>query len=362
MVAWKTIQSLAIFFGPLLLPKAIGYYRAIRSRPASQIKPLPTTTSYALGVLFLSGVLAFLSTLPVFHPQNIFRLTSSRLQTSAGVLLSRLSAHHPPTAQDEKLRQVFDAGGLDARLLYARFGPNTLTTCPFATPNDRDAGQMYLLYAAPSLLAPHLLHLIALGIATSRSLSGMEGSKWCTVATITGLLLGAAELYYVANYDSTANARSTRLGEVDFAYWKMHVYRGLAIATLDAVLGWVIWLQATGRAFLTPPAPAERIGNSARVFEGVVGKARGLGIIRNGVVRNADMRRKVDGYWVKEGEVMKDVFEEPEVLEAQRSALRRLDLVRVGREAEGFLNGLFGTVEAVQPEAQVSGMEGAIAS
>ncbi len=276
------------------------------------------------------------------------------------MLLTRLSALHPPKASDEKLRSIFDTGGLDARLLYARFGPNVLTTCPFATPGDRDAGQMYLIYAAPSMLAPHLLHLIALGVATSRSLSGSEGSKWRTVATIAGLALAAAELYYIANYDSTPNARSTRLTEVDFVYWKMHVYRGLAITTLDAVLGWVIWLQATGRAFITPPTTSDRIAGVSRGLEGVVGKARGLGIVRNGVVRNAEMRRRVDGYWVKEGEVMKDVFEVPEVLEAQRSALKRLDIARVGREAEGFLDGIFGNLQFVRPGGEAPAVQAAV--
>lgn len=347
------IQSLAIFFGPLLLPKVLGYYRSIRSRPASQIKPLATKTSYALAVLFISGLIAFISTFPLFSPENIFRLTQSRLQTSGGVLLTRLAALRSTTDVDQKLRQLFDDGGLESRLLYARFGPNVLLECPFAEPKDKDAGQTYLLYAAPSILAPHILHLVALGVATSGLLSGPEGAKWRTVATIAGLVLGVAEFYFVATYDSTANARSTRLNEIDFVYWKLQVYRGLAIAALDGLLGWMIWLQATGRAFIAPVPVGEKLMNVGRVFEGVMGKTRGLGIVRNGVVRNAEMRRKFDGYWVKEGEVMKDVFEEPEVLEAQRSALRRLDAQRIGREADGFLDGIFGSMPPPQAPGQM---------
>lgn len=261
--------------------------------------------------------------------------------------MTRLGALRPITPADEKLRQFFDDGGLDARLLYARFGPSVLTSNPFATPNDNDARRTYLFYAAPTILAPHVLHLFALGIATSKILSGTEGARWRTLSTIAGIVLAVAEFWLVANYDDRANARSVRVNDIDFLYWKMHVWRGLAIATVDGVLGWVIWLQATGRAFITPPSSSERLLDHAKALEMVLGKCRGLGIIRNGTVRDADLRKKVDAYWVKEGEVMKDVFEEPEVLEAQRNALRRVDIVRVGREAENYLDSILGGVQVV---------------
>ncbi|TKA79877.1 hypothetical protein B0A55_03664 [Friedmanniomyces simplex] len=349
MVSWQTVQSLLFFFGPLLLPRLLATYRSIRSRPAGQIRPLPQPTSYALGILFISGVLAFLSTLPLFSPSNIFRQTQSRLQTPAGVLLTRLAALRPSTAADEKLRQVLDDGGLDARLLYARYGPHILSSCPFAKPGDIDAKQPYLLYALPSILTPHLLHLFALGIATSGLLSGREGARWRTVACIAGIVLGAAEVWFIANYDDKHNMRSTRVSEIDFVYWKLQVWRGLAIATVDGVLGWVIWLQATGRAFLAPPPATERILDHTRLLEGLLGKARGLGVLRNGTVRDGALRGKVDGYWIKESEVMKDIFEQPEVVEAQRNALRRIDITRIGREAEAYIDSVLGAVRVVAP-------------
>ncbi|KAK4549806.1 hypothetical protein LTR36_005107 [Oleoguttula mirabilis] len=347
MVSWQTIQSFLLFLGPLLLPRILATYRSIRSRPAAQIRPLSQPTSYALGVLFVSGLLAFLSTLPVFAPANIFRQTQSRLQTPAGVLLTRLAALRPTTAADERLRQVFDAGGLDARLLYARYGPHVLTSCLFATPGDIDASRTYLFYAVPSIVAPHLIHLLALGIATSGLLSGKEASRWRTMATIAGLVLAAAEVWFIANYDDRYNARSTRLNEIDFIHWKLQVWRGLAIAAMDGVLGWVIWLQATGRAFLSPPPASERLLDHGNLLESLLGKTRRLGVLRNGTVRDAGMRGKLNDYWVKEGEVMKDVFEDPEVLEAQRSALRRIDIGTIDREAETYVGNFFGGVQVV---------------
>ncbi|KXL43482.1 hypothetical protein M433DRAFT_135782 [Acidomyces richmondensis BFW] len=345
MVSWSTLQSLLIFFGPWLLPRVLAFYRSLRSKPAIAIRPLPKRTSYALAVLFISGLVAFLSTLPVFSPANVYRETQSRLQTSPGVLITRLAALRPITPADEKLRDVLERGGLDASLLYARYGPQVVLNCPFATPGDANSHQAYFFYAMPSMLTPHLLHLFALGIATSSFLSGKEGAHWRTVACIAGIILGAAEVYLVASYDDKRNIRSTRLGEVDFIHWKIQVWRGLAIAAMDGVLGWVIWLQATQRAFLIPQSASERMLEHAMLLEGLLNKTKGLGVIRNAMVRNGDMRRKFDGYWLQEGEVMKDVFEQPEVLEAQRNALRRLDVVRVGRDAEAYIDNILSGVQ-----------------
>lgn len=263
------------------------------------------------------------------------------------MLTTRLAALRPLNEADRKLRQLFDDGGLDARLLYTRYGPDVLLNCLFAKPSDADAGRTYLLYALPSILTPHFLHLFALGTATSGFLSGREGSSWRTVATISGLVLAVAEIYFLANYDDGHNIRSTRLGEIDFVHWKLRVWRGLAITTLDALLGWAMWLQATGRAFVSPVPAGARVAEQITVLEGLLGKTRGLGVVKNGSVRDAAMRRKVGDYWIKEGEVMKDVFEQPEVLEAQRSALRRVDITRVGREAEAYVDSVLGGVRAV---------------
>ncbi|KAF2161635.1 hypothetical protein M409DRAFT_59019 [Zasmidium cellare ATCC 36951] len=342
MVSWGTIQSAAIFFGPWLIPKLLAWYRSIRNRPASQIKPLPRKTSYALTVLFISGLVALISTLPLFQPENIFRLTKSQLRTTAGVLLTRLAAIRNLTPQDEKLRDIFNEGGLPARLLYARYGPSILLNSPLSPPGSLDAQKDYLLYALPSLLLPHTLHLLTLGLITSPLLAGSIPSRWRPLATISALALAAAEVYYITTYSDTPNLRSSRLNDISFPHFQAPLLRGLAIATTDAALGLLIYLHATNRAFAAPPTPAERTLDTALSLEKLLVKARGVGVIRNAVVRDPGARGRVEDYWRKEGEVMKDVFEEPEVLEAQRNALRRLDTARVGRDAEGFVETILG--------------------
>ncbi|KAH9811167.1 tail-anchored membrane protein insertion into ER membrane [Teratosphaeria destructans] len=347
MISWSTIQSLLLFFGPLILPRALAFYRSLQSRPPSSIRQLPPKTSYALTAIFISALLAFASTLPIFAPANVFQQTQSRLQTSGGVLLTRLATLRSITEEDQQLREFLDAGGLEAALLYVKYGP-LVASCPFARPGEIDSGRMYFFYALPSILAPHLFHLCALGVATSGRLSGKEGSRWRTVATIAGTVLAAAEVWLIADYDDRYNIRSTRLSEIDFIYWKMQVWRGLAVATMDGVLGWVIWLQATGRAFVAPLSTAHRIADHGKLLEALLIGTKGLGIIRNATVRDGGMREKVNRYWVKENEVMKDVFEQPEVLEAQRGALRRMDSVRIGRDAESYVDSILGGVQVTR--------------
>ena len=297
-------------------------------------------------MLFISGLIAFLSTLPIFVPANVFRQTQSRLGTTGGVLLTRLAALRPLTAADERLRAVLDSGGMDARLLYAKYGPRVLMECTLAQAGDLGAQQGFLIYALPGMLAPHLLHLVALGVATSALLSGAEGARWRVVATLAGLAVAVAEVAFVATYDDRHNMRSTRVNDVDFVFWKLQVWRGLLIAATDAGLGWVVWLQATGRAFLSAPAAGERVLDHVKVLEGLLGKVRALGVIRNGTVRDASLRRKLDTYWVKESEVMRDTMEQQEVLEAQRNALRRLDTTQLGREANEFIDAVLGLTPA----------------
>ncbi|SMQ55935.1 unnamed protein product [Zymoseptoria tritici ST99CH_3D7] len=342
MVSWATVQSTLLFVGPFLLPKAIQFYRSIRYAPPSQIRPLSSTTSRALTLLFCSAVLALLSTLPLFAPENIFLATSSRLHTTGGVLLTRLAATRTLTAEDQLLRDAFDNGGLPARLLYTRYGPDVLLHNPLASAGEVGAARAFLTYALPTLLIPHLFHIFVLGIATS-SLSGTGASRWRVQALVAGLAIPAVEIALLATSDDSANLRSTRYNDIDFLHWKLRVYRGLGITLLDALLGWVIFLSATGRGFLGATMPAgERAHLTMKRLEVVGQKVGGLGVLRNSLVRDRRLGGRAADYWAKEDEVMRSLGEEEEVVRAQREALEgRIDMAKVGKESKNFVDGLW---------------------
>lgn len=217
--------------------------------------------------------------------------------------------------------------------------------CPFG-----EVGEPWgwLLYAVPGLVGWHLVHLVSLGLATSEVICGRDAAGWRTIAVLGGVGLAMLEVWAVAGYDDTTNLRSARVGEVEFLYWKGLVWRGVGLAAFDAVLGWVIWLQGTGRGFVQRKNLGERVGDQVRILEGVLGKARGLGVIRNGVGRDREMRAALERYWIKDEEVMRDVFEEPEVVQAQRKALAMVDMGKVGADAEKYVDGILGGVQVVK--------------
>ena len=192
------------------------------------------------------------------------------------------------------------------------------------------------------------MHLVCLGLVTSEFVCGRDAAGWRTVAVLGGLGLAAAEVWAVAGYDDSVNLRSTRVGEVDFSFWKRLVWRGVGVAGFDAVLGWVVWLQGTGRGFVQRKNLGERVGDQIRGLEGALAKARGLGVVRNGAGRDREMRAVAERYWVKDEEVMRDVFEEPEVVQAQRQALAKVDVGMVGADAEKYVDGVLAGVQVIR--------------
>lgn len=330
----------------MLLPKVLQYYKSYRNRPASQIRPLSSKASYSLWLLFAIGLLALTSTLPFFRPENIFIKTDSYPLTPGSIILTRLRKFGDPTAADEKLCQLLDEGGKHAAHLYARYGPESLNN-PLARPDEIDSKFWHLLYAAPSILAPHLAHLFALGVATSGFLSGKEGARWRTISILVGLAVAGLEVYLVETYDLAASMRGVQAKNVPYIHWQVSIWRGVAIAVVDAVLGWMLWLQATGRAFVTPDPPIERIADSAKLLEALVHKVGALGIVRNGTMRDADLRRKVDDYWLKEQEAMADILEQPQVSQAQRNVLAKKDMGVVRRDINQFVDGIVNTASTI---------------
>ncbi|KAI9048727.1 hypothetical protein LZ554_007558 [Drepanopeziza brunnea f. sp. 'monogermtubi'] len=341
-ISWGTIKSLLLFFGPILLPKAIAYYRSVRASPSIHgisIRPVPPNVFRALTILFATSLVFIVRTLPIFAPENIFTLTQSRLQIPTDVLFTRLSALRPTglTPTDNLLRGRLNS--LDSRLLYLQFGPDVLTECTFCNAEDPKS---YLYYALPSILAPHILNLLILALVTSGLFIGKEGAVWRTTATVGAAALALLEIYFVATYHSQSNARATRLEDLEFFFWKMRVYRGVALAGLDAVVGWMLYLSSTNRAFVLPPSAPERLEHSMKILEVARAKLNATGILRNTILRDDGLRDRNSQYWIREGQVMGSVMEDRSVIEGVNNALEnRIDVARITADADGYVKGIF---------------------
>ncbi len=333
------IQSLVFTLGPLLLPRVIAFVRSIRasSQQKHAIRPASPRVTRALNVLFIAAAVSLLSTLPYFAPPSIFHQTQSRLQIPTDVLFTRLAGLRPLTPVDEALKAKFVS--LESRLLYLTFGPDVVASCPFCKSEE---SRSYFYYALPSLLAPHLLHLAALGVVTSSLLCGSEGSRWRTHATVAGVGLAVADVWLVGSYEHKDNSRATRLADVEFFYWRMRIVRGVALALTDGLLGWGLWLTATNRWQLSAPDVPERLESSARLMELANSKLSAVGALRNVVFRNSSLRDWNMRYWVQEGKVMADINEDREVVDGVRNALGRLDINTITQQASRYADSLMG--------------------
>lgn len=332
----------------MLLPRIWAWYQSSRRKVQAQklpIRPSPHHVNRILNILFISALIAFLSTLPYLEPENIFTLTESRLQISNEPLFNRLAHIRSPTIEDNSLKSKLVS--LDARLLYLQYGPDTIINCLFC---NSDNPTSYLYYAVPSLLTPHIAHLILLGILTSPFIGGRESSVWRTSVTITAVAFAVLNVYFVGAYDYKNNTKSLRLSEMDFFHWRMRVYRGLAFAIFDVGFAAAIYLSSTNRMFLTPFSTAERLENSAKMLQSANGKLHAIGLTRNVIYRDPGLREGMDKYWTAEGRVMGEALEQKEVVDSINSALTRLDVRRIEEEATTYAERITGGVQIMQTD------------
>lgn len=323
------------------MPKLITWYRTQRVKTVTvpvSIQPVPRPVYSSLNILFISAVLAIISSLPYFAPENIFNTTSSRLQTPNDVLFTRLAAARggPKLLENDSILRPKIAS-LDARLLYLTYGPDVLIHCPFCM---SDEPLTYLYYALPSIFFPHLLHTFALGLATSSAVAGTYGKKWRSGAATLGIGLALVECYLYGSFDWKANARAVRTEQYIHFFWRMRVIRGMVIAIVDVALAGLLWLSSTNRMFVVPPSAAERMESAMRMLENSRGKMHALGIVRNAIVRDEGLRGKAEAYWRKERQVMGEVMDEREVVEGVRSALSRIQVAMVEEEARKYADGI----------------------
>ena len=350
-----SLKTLLFTLGPLALPRLISYYRTYRAKARSRpvpVRPLPPYVFSALNILFVSCLFALISTIPTFAPENIFQVTSSRLQIPNDVLFTRLGLLRP----DGKLTEVDDLlkpriASIDARCLYLYYGPSVVIDCPFCV---SDEPMSYFWYAIPMILFPHILHLFALGAATSSAVAGKEGNRWRTSAVMIGVGLALTECYLTGAGDWKANARVLRMEDLNHFHWNMRIWRGIGIAVADAALAGFLWASATNRLFVIPPTAAERMETATKILENARGRLGALQIMRNVVVRDEGLRRKAEGYWRKEGQIMSEVMDEREVVEGMRSALSsgRISVNQVEDEAKRIADGIIPSPSGLQQQQQ----------
>jgi hypothetical protein len=327
----------------------MAFYRSIKSAsqgPNSVVRPPPPRVQRCLNILYAFVFISLLLTLPYFSPPNLFKETGSRLGLPTNLLQSRVSGLRQgnltplDTLFFEKMNQEPQKANApkDLALLYAAYGPDVVTQCPFCTAPQPKS---YLYYALPSIMGPHILHIFLLGLITSSFVSGSEGVRWRTYATIAGVALAGGELYLTWTYNWEANGQKRMLQEVDFFYWNMRMWRQLAFAAVDGLLGWFLWLTSTNRWLVKPPTISEQLTDVTNTLAGSYAQINLLGNVRNAVVRDNELRTAHGEYWLSESREMQDIEREREVVDAKNIALSRMDFEKTQRRAENYVEQIF---------------------
>jgi hypothetical protein len=223
------------------------------------------------------------------------------------------------------------------RLLYAAYGHDVAVGCPFCSAADP---RTYLYYALPGIAAPHLIHIFLLGVITSQFFSGKEGSRWRTYATIAGVALALVELYMTYNYRWEENGNKRMLNEVDFFAQRMRIYRQLAFAATDALLGWALYLTSTNRWLVIPPTTTEQLTQLTQQTALTHAQVSLLANLRNATVRDAELRNRQEVYWRREQEEMVGIMQEEGVRTAVTSVLAREEFGNTRRRAQIYVESM----------------------
>ena len=246
------------------------------------------------------------------------------------------------TDLDERLKNVMLT--VDGRCLYLLYGPDIVGHCLFCKSDEPNS---YFYYALPSILFPHLLNLIALGLATSKSIAKKDGSRWRVHATIAGLVLAVADVAIYQVWDWKANARVHRPQELVHFYWVARFLRGIALTALDGGFAFVLWLSSTNRLFVLQPTATERLQMITGLLEITGGKLAATSMVQNATARSESTRQRHDAYWTREGELMDLVMAEKEVVDSVRDALSssRINMDRINSEARAYAENLIAVQE-----------------
>lgn len=284
---------------------------------------------------------------PHFDPENIFTVTQSRLQVSPEVLFNRVAALRPSgilTPADEVLRAKFV--NLESRLLYFRFGPDVIADCIFCTSDDP---QLYLYYALPSLLWPHILNLLVVAVVTSSACTGRYGQRWRVLGVLAACTLAAVDIYAVASYNHSANLRASRLDSVYFFHWHMRRYRLGGLAAFDLLLAVALYLTSTNRLFVQEPSLAERVEMASRQLLAARSKVSVVGVLRNVSLRDEELRSQSQAYWTRETQLMREVMEDRDVVDGVNDALsNRINIQDITRDADAWTRDVLQSAQGVK--------------
>ena len=111
-----------------------------------------------------------------------------------------------------------------------------------------------------------------------------------------------------------------------------------------------MYLSSTHRAFVDAPSPAVRAEAVVLSLSKLKAKLNALGTVMNTVSRDDELRHQNAAYWVQEGNLMRTVMEEREVIESVNNALEngRLNVSAISKDAESYAEHITANLKAAE--------------
>lgn len=113
--------------------------------------------------------------------------------------------------------------------------------------------------------------------------------------------------------------------------------RMLSFAAVDAIIGFGIWLTATGRWRLEGDVNlSERIERIIATNASIESKLTAVGALRNAIFRTPSLRDQNLDHYTNEEAIMGEIYEDRDVVDAVNSALSRIDVDAITQQAAQY--------------------------
>ncbi|CAF9913293.1 MAG: hypothetical protein GOMPHAMPRED_007848 [Gomphillus americanus] len=340
MSTFESVKTLAYTFAPFLLPylfRSFRKYQASTTTRRANRKPVPRRISLVANILLAATTIALISSCFAFSYENLITKTNSRIQTPQNVLWERVANIRPGrvlSPLDERLKDRL--ASTDGRCLYLIYGPDVTGNCPFCS---SDEPRTFFYYALPTILGPHLLNLIVLGLSTSANVAGKEGNRFRTPVVLVGCVYVLAEIVVWLNYDWKSNMTSTVSANMFQFFGWVRLIRNVGFAIIDAGLAWFLWATATNRIMVITPSAKERLDAALQYLETTLSKTTAAKVIRSATFKDEQFHQKELEYWNEEEAKMEQIIASDTVQKAIQLARShgRLDAEKLEQEAQGYV-------------------------
>ncbi|KAI5780316.1 hypothetical protein DFH27DRAFT_657043 [Peziza echinospora] len=350
---------LFILPGLWLFFRGKAFFGRIRKAPNPPLKT-PIATEIMLNLLYITTIVAFCSTFAAFYKENFFEATQSQLlETSTENVFNKYKALRPEYSEkgDEDLWRRLQSE--EGRILYARFGPNTLGGCEWCTVTDPAS---FLVYQLPTSFAIHLAHIGVLFLATSSRLPFLglnrPGNVWQSYAIWIAFGIMVGEIYMLTKHP-TENLESESPEDDTYTYRSIIFYRGLLMAVLDGVLGFLINFTASGRLdYNILKSTAERVEDVGKSMERGINGIVSAVCLKQAIMRESHLRQRATSFWEREEKDDRNLMRNPTVHAAFQEVRRSQDWsgaeAEARRRARAIIRGLYVKREPVESEVETS--------